>query len=183
MHKGSTQQGIQHTAAKHYSGPNLSAYNPETTSHIQVCKSGFIQANPRWALSIKITAPPLKIYLSFKRYTETRKDYFKDHRALQTVTNVYNVTSTDKILTSVTDRSNLNRAQSEKNTYRCSIKSRSPQSWLMFALAHIVCRATTVASGNTVHSRFQAPVAMQPTEYFPNQTMPSPHLIPLSHAK
>lgn len=75
------------------------------------------------------------------------------------------------------------KSQSEKNTYRCSIKSRSPQSWLMFALAHIVCRATTVASGNTVHSRFQEPVAMQPTEYFPNQTMPSPHLIPLSHAK
>lgn len=96
---------------------------------------------------------------------------------------VYNVNGVDKIQTSVTARSNLNRAQSEKNTYRCSIKSRSPQSWLMFALAHIVCRATTVANGNTVHSRFQEPVAMQPTEYFPNQTMPSPHLIPLAHAK
>lgn len=81
---------------------------------------------------------------------------------------------------SVTDL-NLNSTQSEQNTYRCSIKNRSPQSWLMFALAHIVCRATTVARGNTVHSRFQEPVAMQPTEYFPNQTMPSPQLIFLAH--
>lgn len=66
-------------------------------------------------------------------------------------------------------------AQSQKNTYRCSIKNRSLQSWRMFELAHIVCRATTVARGNTVHSRFQEPVAMRPTEYFPNQTMPPPH--------
>lgn len=71
--------------------------------------------------------------------------------------------------------------RTEKNTYRCSIKNRSLQSWLVFELAHIVCRATTVAMGNTVHSRFQEPVAMRPTEYFPNQTMPpptpTPHLI------
>lgn len=54
----------------------------------------------------------------------------------------------------------------------------------MFELAHIVCRATTVAMGNTVHSRFQEPVAMQPTEYFPNQTMPPPPPPdPLLHAK
>lgn len=66
----------------------------------------------------------------------------------------------------------------KKNTYRCSIRSRSLRSWLVFAPAHIVCRATTVAAGNTVHSRFQEPVARRPAECLPNQTMPPPPALP-----